>query len=126
MISISEARPVFDDLLGGYGFRPAAEHHYHESFGSAVVEYVRRGLRFRIIWDGRDGILTAEVAELSGHEDANRWSDLVLLIHGHPASVDEARAPERISHLRELADRFLAGRRSSRGTDPDGAESHGE
>ncbi len=121
-MSILDAKPVFDELLTGYGFRLAVEQYRHESFGSAEIEYVRRGLRFRLTWDGRDGILSVAVAEVSGHDHASEWSDLELLVSGQHVSTDEARAPGRVQQLRALADRFLAGRRSSSNTQAHGAD----
>ena len=112
MSAIAKAKEAFDDLLDEYGFRLAKEEYQHEAFGSALLEYSRRGLRFRLIWDGRDGILSAAVTEVSGSGPASEWSDLEFLATGRLVSADEARVPDRVARLREVVDGYLASRSS--------------
>src|SRR5262245_29897786 len=40
--------------LGVLGFRLASEAYHHSAFGSADLEYERRGARLRFTWDGKD------------------------------------------------------------------------
>ena len=113
MSAIAEAKGVFDPFLARYGFRLAVEHYDHESFGSAYLEYARRGLRFRLVWDGRDSFLLAQVAEVDGDAQANEWVDLEVTVNGHVSAVPEAQRPGRVEHLRQVADEYLAARRTA-------------
>lgn len=56
------AKAAFDELLAGFGFDLAVERYDYESFGSAYAEYSRRGLRLRLVWDGKEGGLLVEFA----------------------------------------------------------------
>jgi hypothetical protein len=50
-------RAVLDTIepeLGALGFRLASEAYRHSAFGSAELEYERRGARLRFTWDGKD------------------------------------------------------------------------
>src|SRR5918998_3883710 len=49
-----QARASLDPVLEARGFRLAAECHYPDAFGSAHAEYRARGIRLRLIWDGKD------------------------------------------------------------------------
>lgn len=51
------AKVRFDQLLETYGFRLAVEHYDHEHFGNGWAEYSRRGIRLRLVWNGREGVL---------------------------------------------------------------------
>jgi hypothetical protein len=112
-MSLSDARRLFDPLLASFGFALATEHSDHESFGSSWAEYRRRGLRFRLVWDGKDGLLLAQVADQDGQLRTSEWQDLEQLVQGRIASADAARRPERVTYLSALTKQFLNGLRRS-------------
>jgi hypothetical protein len=106
---MSAARTVFDTLLASFGFKLSAEHVDYESFGTAWVEYYRRGLRLRLVWDGKEGFLLVLVANAEEQRRTSEW--LEYLVRGKVSSADVARAPERVAELSDLTRHFLNGQR---------------
>ncbi len=45
---------ILEPELTALGFRLDSEVYHHAAFGSADLEYYRRGTRVRLTWDGKD------------------------------------------------------------------------
>ena len=54
------------------GYELAVERYDHASFGSAYFEYRRRGGALRLVWDGKDAFLRADI-----QGDAGEWHTVV-------------------------------------------------
>jgi hypothetical protein len=94
------ARTRFDHLLvDEYKFKLAYEQYDYESFGNARVEYSRRGIRLRLIWDGREGILTLQYQRRAlSRIPLGGWHD-VEGVDGVPHSGTGEQSDVRIAQL---------------------------
>jgi hypothetical protein len=82
-------------LLERLGYRAVGVRYDEAAFGSALAEYSDERSRIRIIWDGRDSALSAELRPAS----ASRWVDVESGLQGRPASLDPGRDDDRIERL---------------------------
>ena len=78
--AFAELRPT----LEGLGFSLAVEHFDHYAFGSVYVEYRRRGKWIRIIWDGKESALLAQVSPAQ----ENEWTDVETMPGSPPKALD--------------------------------------
>jgi hypothetical protein len=109
-----QAREALEPLLESKGFSIYGESHYPGSFGSGETEYQRRGLRIRLVWDGRDRWLWIQVAPKDGNRLAGPgdWKDmetaLGAIAHAvgvlRPGALADQRVQELVSHAREFLD----------------------
>jgi len=99
------ARPQIEPVLSSRGFRLTSEHFEPESFGSAYAEYRKDDFWLRLIWDGKDGWLSIDVARTKGHYPGHAdWKDLELELGRRPPGIfrlDPASLPSRIGEIRE-------------------------
>jgi hypothetical protein len=91
--------------LEDFGFSLAVEHFDHHAFGSAYVEYRRRGKWIRIIWDGKESVLLARV---SAAQD-NVWTDIETMPRSAPMPLDRDLDDNRIERLRGAIERIAQG-----------------
>ena len=99
-----------EPVLYKHGLSVAAECHYPEAFGSAYVEYTRRNLRLRLMWDGRDRWLWAQYVRPEGNAHAPSESYLALeteLPVEGAQRLSEALAGRRVEELAQRLDAFL-------------------
>jgi hypothetical protein len=106
-----QARATLEPLLEARGFQLAAECHYPEAFGSAHAEYRRRGMRLRLIWDGKDRWLWMSHAPQANNamprEDTYR--DLEASDAGPaPSALMLRQGPAADGRIRQLIDRAVA------------------
>jgi hypothetical protein len=95
---------AFADLrptLEGLGFSLAVEHFDHHAFGSVYVEYRRRGKWIRLVWDGKESALLAQVSPAQ----ENAWNDVEGMPDSSPKPFDRALDEERIERLRDAIER---------------------
>jgi hypothetical protein len=83
--------------LEGLGFSLAVEHFDHHAFGSVYVEYRRRGMWIRVIWDGKESALLAHVSPAR----ENVWTDVEAMSGSAPKPLDRDLDDERIERLRD-------------------------
>lgn len=109
-----QARERLEAELGAAGYRLAAETFLPDAFGSADAEYVRRGGRLRLIWDGKDRWLWCQVAatpDSGGHPAPGEWRDLEtqlgLAPTGRMLRVAEVIA-DRIDELERAVRQYLS------------------
>jgi hypothetical protein len=98
--AFAELRPILEDL----GFALAVEHFDHHAFGSVYVEYRRRGKWIRIIWDGKESALLAQVSPAQ----ENVWSDVEFTPGSPPKPFDRDLDDARIERLRDAIE-LIAG-----------------
>jgi hypothetical protein len=91
--------------LEGLGFLLAVEHFDHYAFGSVYVEYRGRGKRIRLVWDGKESVLLAEVSP--AQEDV--WTDVETTPRSPPKPFDRDLDDERIERLRDAIERVAEG-----------------
>jgi hypothetical protein len=56
------ARALLEPILSELGFVLAEEHYHQHAFGSAYAVYRRAETELRLVWDGKEGALAADVA----------------------------------------------------------------
>jgi hypothetical protein len=96
--AFAELRPTLEAL----GFSLAVEHFDHHAFGSVYVEYRRRSECIRLIWDGKENILFAQVSAA----EKNVWTDVETLPGSAPMSFDRDLDDDRIERLRDAIERI--------------------
>ena len=106
-----QARATLEPLLEARGFQLAAECYYPDAFGSAHAEYRRRGMRLRLIWDGKDRWLwmthAPQVENAMPREDTYR--DLEASAPGSGLTALTLRqGPVADERIRQLIDRAVA------------------
>lgn len=106
-----QARTTLEPLLEARGFKLAAECHYPEAFGSAHAEYRRRGMRLRLMWDGKDRWLwmtqAPQMNNASPLEDTYR--DLETADEEPaPSALMLRQGPVADERIRRLVDRAVA------------------
>jgi len=99
--AFAELRPT----LEGLGFSLAVEHFDHHAFGSVYVEYRRRGKWIRLVWDGKESVLLAQVSPAQ----ENMWSDVEGTPGEPPKPFDRDLDGERIERLRDAIERAAEG-----------------
>jgi hypothetical protein len=78
---------------------------YHEAaFGSAFAEYRGAAGALRLVWDGKDAMLFAELL-VDG-----RWIDVETLAAGRAPSVDHDQSDERIARIAKAVTAALSRR----------------
>ena len=79
---------------------------YHETaFGSAFAEYRGAGGALRLVWDGKDAVLFAEVL-VDG-----QWIDVESLVAGRVMPIDRDQSGDRIARILQAATAALSRRR---------------
>ena len=104
---LARAKPAFDRLLRGYGFRPVTEHRDDAAFGSGYVLYRHRARWVRLVWDGREGAAWVEVGEGDSPTAVPGWQDLESLVTGRPARISRGGGAARLDALRLAATAYL-------------------
>ena len=96
------AKTSLDALLGrmGYAVLPVAL--APEAFGSAHAEYRSSNRAVRLVWDGKESALWAEVDQ-DGH-----WLDVEALVSGGSLALCKEQGPERAAALVESVRALLA------------------
>lgn len=56
------ARTSLEPILSELGFALAEEHYHQHAFGSAYTVYRREGTKLRLVFDGKEGALSADWA----------------------------------------------------------------
>jgi hypothetical protein len=105
-VALEQLEPIFER----FGFKLASECHHPESFGSAHAEYRRRGLRLRLVWDGKDRWLWVQYARSAG-DSMPREQDYLGLETAADAATNRTHTtpPEMAgARVRELATRLEA------------------
>lgn len=99
--AFAELRPTLEAL----GFSVAVEHFDHHAFGSVYVEYRRRGKWIRLVWDGKESVLLAQVSPAQ----ENVWSDVEGTPSGPSKPLDRDLDDDRIERLRDAIERVAGG-----------------
>jgi hypothetical protein len=99
--AFAELRPTLEDL----GFSVAVEHFDHYAFGSVYVEYRRREKWIRIIWDGKECVLLAQVSPAQ----ENVWTDVESPPGSPPKPFDRDLDDARIERLRNAIELIAQG-----------------
>jgi len=107
--------PLFDtarerllSLVAGYGFRPARVEYEQDS---AFAEYWGRGLRLRLVWEGREQALWVDVAPEAGGEVVGRWRDVEWEVAGQKLPLDQDTTDARVERLLDAVRGCLEARR---------------
>jgi hypothetical protein len=100
----AKAQVAFAELAEANGLAQIHAEYNGAAFGSAYTEYRGGASGLRLVWDGKDAILVAEVLV------AGRWVDVETLAAGHPLTVDHDRSDQRIARVLEAATVALSGR----------------
>jgi len=107
------ARSQLEPALASAGFRLATECYDPEAFGSVYTEYVGRGRRLRLIWDGKDRWLWIEAGPAGEeHPSLADWHDLERefeIASDRITPVDAQTAPARLANLKSALDAMLRG-----------------
>jgi len=104
----AKAQVAFAALAEANGLAQIHAEYNGAAFGSACTEYRGGASGLRLVWDGKDAMLFAEVLV------AGRWIDVETLAAGHPLPVDHDRSDQRITRVLEAATAALSGRSSPR------------
>ena len=99
--AFAELRPTLEAL----GFSLAVEHFDHHAFGSVYVEYRRRVKWIRIIWDGKENVLLAQVSPA----EENVWTDVEAMPDSAGLPFDRDLDDDRIERLRDTIERIAEG-----------------
>lgn len=106
-VFFQEAKARFDRVLEAYGFRLAAEHYDYEHFGDGWAEYSRRGIRLRLVWDGRDEVLRLGFRrQMLSRIPLGSWVD-VEATDAEPRPFVRGQSPARLDALEAAARQLL-------------------
>ena len=102
------ARLRIQAIAHAHGFRMISLEYPDATTPHAVIEFQRRGMGFRLVWEGGIQALFIEAARLSGNDAVSRWQDIEWRIAGRALPLNRATGPERIDELAAALERFLA------------------
>lgn len=103
-----EARLKIQPIAQAYGFRMISLEYPDAATPHAVIEFQRRGMGFRLVWEGGIQSLFIEAARLAGNDAVSRWQDIEWRIAGKQLPLNRETGPERIEELAGALERFLA------------------
>lgn len=99
----TRAKAALAPLVSTSGLVEVRSEYHEATFGSAYAEYVGAGRTLRLVWDGREGALFAEIL-VDG-----RWKDVESATSAVPP-FDRDRSDERIARLLQAANEALSSR----------------
>jgi hypothetical protein len=102
------ARQRILPITQGYGFRMISLEYPDATTPHAVVEFQRRGMGLRLVWEGEMEALFIEAARLAGNDAVSRWQDIEWRIAGTNLPLNRDTSTERIEQLAAALDHFLA------------------
>jgi len=103
---LAAALGYLEPVLAALGFRPTHQREEPKAFGSALVEYRRLGDRLRLVWDGKEEALWAEIAV----EDSETWVDVEAQGAKRPPRIDRERSSNRLERLRQAIEAAVSSR----------------
>jgi len=103
-----EARLKIQSIAQSYGFRMISLEYPDATTPHAVIEFQRRGMGFRLVWEGGIQALFIEAARLAGNDAVSRWQDIEWQIAGKQLPLNRETGAERIEQLAAVLEHFLA------------------
>lgn len=103
-----DARLRIQSIAQAYGFRMISLEYPDATTPHAVIEFQRRGMGFRLVWEGGIQALFVEAARLAGNDAVSRWQDIEWRIAGRQLPLNRETGAERIEQLAGALERFLA------------------
>ena len=103
-----EARLKIQSIAQAYGFRMISLGYPDATTPHAVIEFQRRGMGLRLVWEGQVQALFIEAARLAGNDAVSRWQDIEWRIAGAQLPLNRETGAERIDQLAEALEHFLA------------------
>ncbi|MEO8633983.1 MAG: hypothetical protein ABI587_01790 [Gemmatimonadales bacterium] len=103
-----EARLRIQLVAQSYGFRMISLEYPDETTPHAVIEFQRRGMAFRLVWEGEIQALFIEAARLAGNDAVSRWQDIEWRIAGTNLPLNRSTGKARIEELAIALERFIA------------------
>ncbi len=102
------ARLRVEPVTQAYGFRMISLEYPDASSPHAVIEFQRKGMGLRLVWEGEMQALFIEAARLAGNDAVSRWQDIEWRIAGTQLPLNRDVGPERIEQLVSVLGQFLA------------------
>ena len=103
-----DARLKIQSIAQAYGFRMISLEYPDATTPHAVIEFQRRGMGLRLVWEGAVQALFIEAARLAGNDAVSRWQDIEWRIAGAQLPLNRETGAERIEQLAAVLERFLA------------------
>ena len=98
----AKAQAELAPLIKANGLVQVRTECHEQAFGSAFAEYRGAGVALRLVWDGKEAMLFAEVL-VDG-----RWNDVETLEQGRPPAVDRDHSDRRIARILQAATTVLS------------------
>ena len=95
-------------IAQAYGFRMISLDYPDATTPHAIIEFQRRDMGFRLVWEGTVQALFIEAARLAGNDAVTRWQDIEWRIAGTMLPLNRETGAERITQLAAVLERFLA------------------
>lgn len=104
--AVLRLRPTLEAL----GYRLVRQQYDDAAFGSAYAEYGHATPAIRLVWDGRDEALWADLRTT----DCNEWLDVESVVSGRPPVLDQHRDDARLDRLATAIEALVKGRPTTR------------
>lgn len=101
----TQAQAEFAAIMKANGLVQIRTEYHAAAFGSAFAEYRGATGALRLVWDGKDAVLLAEVL-VDG-----QWTDVESLVAGRAMPIDRDQSNDRIARILQAATAALSGRR---------------
>jgi hypothetical protein len=93
----AKAQVAFAEIAEAKGLAQVHDEYNEAAFGSAYTEHRGGASGLRLVWDGKDAMLFAEVLV------AGRWEDVETIAAGRPLAVDHDQSDQRIARVLRAA-----------------------
>jgi hypothetical protein len=101
------AKEVLDLVTQAHGFRFAGIEVPEETGGNAFAEYVGRGRRLRLVWEGAEKALWVDTAREIGAQIVSRWVDIEGLLAGESVPISRELGDARMEEIAAAVHAFL-------------------
>ena len=91
-----DARLKIQSIAQAHGFRMISVDYPDARTPHAMIEFQRRGMAFRLVWEGEIQALFIEAARLAGNDAVSRWQDIEWRIAGTKLPLNRETGTERI------------------------------
>jgi hypothetical protein len=105
--AFERARERLVPVLEAYGFRLAEVERPAREGENAYAEYFRRGIRLRLVWEGRERALWVESAREVSAQIVSRWTDVEWSVAGARLPLDTDLSDARLERLATAVESFL-------------------
>ncbi len=105
--AFERARERLLPVLQACGFRLAQVERPEHDGENAYAEFFRRGVRLRLVWEGRERALWVESAREVSAQIVSRWTDVEWSVAGTRLPLDTDLSDARLERLAGAVESFL-------------------